>query len=216
MFAIEEAGRSLSSFADLCPGFTAQDRLGIVVREPLAGTRNSAFILAAVTGFYDEQRERSSEFFTYPDYFVFHAGCEAADYAMFDVWPQHKCIVVEDHPEAIFRAINDRAITILLLSQPVAAHSAERQETLQLQTRNSALSRIRHAFIQLQEARTDAIGVIGNETTKRYVESVLAQSSGVSEDERELVRLHHSAATAGGPIKEWYGRLAVEAALVCV
>ena len=135
MFSITDQGRTLGSFAELCPGFTARDRLGVIVREPLAAIWHSSFILAAVTAFYDEQRKSGREFFIYPDYFVFHVGFRPDDYGMFDIWPTHKCLYVEDDAEEIACAINDRAISILLLSR-----LRSNENELQLHTRNSALS----------------------------------------------------------------------------
>jgi len=213
MFGIEETGRKVASFAELCPGFTVQDRLGVVVREPLAATRFSAFILAAVTAFYDEQRKLASEFFIYPDYFVFHAGCAAGDYGMFDVWPQHKCVEVEDHPEVILRAVNDRGITLLLLGQPLMEHSPGRAELLQLHTRNSALARIRHAFVESTVAPAGSISITGNDKVERYVESVIAAPSGASDTEREAARLQRHDGVGQGDMAEWYLRLPVTSAI---
>ena len=48
------------------PGFTERDRVGVVVRRPLGGAGASLLVLAAVTGFYDEQRRRGEPFFIYP------------------------------------------------------------------------------------------------------------------------------------------------------
>ena len=93
-FAITVDGRAADLDAVL-PGFTERDRVGVVVRRPLGGAGASLLVLAAVTGFYEEQRRRGEPFFIYPDYFVFHAGRPLGDHRKLDIWPSHKEVVVE-------------------------------------------------------------------------------------------------------------------------
>ena len=136
-FAIEVAGRP-ASFQDIFPGFNDRDRVGVVVRQPCGAIGASTMILAAVTAFYDLQREAwgSEEFFIYPDYFLFHVGRRWGDHGMLDVWPSHKEVVVNDEPEEQLRAINDRAITRLLVED-----RAPRGPTFERESRASARER---------------------------------------------------------------------------
>jgi DNA-binding MarR family transcriptional regulator len=85
-FAITVDGRAADLDAVL-PGFTERDRVGVVVRRPLGGAGASLLVLAAVTGFYEEQRRRGEPFFIYPDYFVFHAGGRWATTGSSTFWP---------------------------------------------------------------------------------------------------------------------------------
>src|SRR5215216_2291528 len=112
MFRIELAGRS-ARLEELFEGFTEHDRLGLVMRRPCGAVGASALIAATITAFYDEQRSRGRDFFIYPDYYLFHVGGPLGDHARLDIWPRRKEVVVEDDPELILEAIDDRAITRL-------------------------------------------------------------------------------------------------------
>ena len=115
MFAYTVAGRP-AAFADVFPGFDGRDRLGVVVRTPGGALGASVLVLAAVTACYDLERARSADFFRYPDYYLFHVGQPVGPYAMLDIWPDHKEVAVPaGDPEALLRAINDRAVTRLLI-----------------------------------------------------------------------------------------------------
>src|SRR6476620_11743846 len=96
-------------------GFSDRDRLGVVVREPCGAIGASTLILAAITAYYDVWRSRSDDFFIYPDYFLFHVARPLGDHGMLDIWPSHKEVVVEDDPEQLLRAINDRGVSRLLV-----------------------------------------------------------------------------------------------------
>jgi len=213
MFAIESDGRSVASFADLCPGFTAQDRVGIIIRQPLGAIWNSALILAAVTAFYDEQRQLRDDFFIYPDYYVFHVGCPAGEYSMFDIWPQHKCISVEGNPEAVLQAVNDRAISILVLNADESHEREPRDISLQRHTRNAALGRIRYAFLGSSEASRANVRIVGNGIVEKYVQQVIDQTGPVAETEREAVRCERRQAVLKGAAAEWYWRASMEETL---
>lgn len=118
-----------ASFCDVFPGFEERDRLGIVVRQPGGALGASALILATITAFYDFQRARGGDFFIYPDYYIFHVGQSHGDHAMLDIWPRHKEVVVLDDPEGLLQAINDRAITRLLVEdiEPATRRSGGRR-----------------------------------------------------------------------------------------
>ena len=114
MFRIELAGRA-ARLEDVFEGFGEHDRLGLVMRRPCGAVGASALIAAAITAFYDIQRSRGTDFFIYPDYYLFHVGGPLGDHARLDVWPSRKEVVVEDDPARILEAIDDRAISRLLV-----------------------------------------------------------------------------------------------------
>ncbi len=116
LFEIALDGRP-ARLEDLFPGFGEQDRLGLVMSRPCGAVGASALITATITAFYDRQRARGPSFFIYPDYFLFHVGRPLGDHAQLDIWPRRKEVVVPDEPESILEAVNDRAITRLLVEE---------------------------------------------------------------------------------------------------
>ena len=159
-----------ASIEQVLPGFDERDRLGVVVRHPCGAVGASTLLLAAITAFYDLQRARGGEFFIYPDYFLFHVGGPLGDHSMLDVFPSHKEVVVPDEPEALLEAINDRAITWLLVEDYQPAPASLRRETLA-----SARSRIRGGFAYSPHGRVPDgdLHIAGNEVTESYVRAVL-------------------------------------------
>ena len=200
-FVVEVDGAG-ATFDDLFPDFTAQDRLGVVVRQPCGAVGASCLLLAAVTAFYDIQRARGADFFIYPDYFLFEVGGRLGDHSMLDVWPDHKEVVVADRPEEILRAINDRAITRLVVEDGDPAETAFERESLA-----SARDRITSALAYSPGGRvTDAdVRVTGNEVTESYVNQVL--------DSAPAVRAQRAALREDGRPLETYRRLTLEQAL---
>jgi hypothetical protein len=168
-FAITLDGRP-ASIEQVLPGFGERDRLGVVVRHPCGAVGASTLLLAAITAFYDLQRARGGQFFIYPDYFLFHVGGPLGDHSMLDVFPAHKEVVVPDETEALVEAINDRAITWLLVEEHEAAPGRLRRETLA-----SARSRIRGAFAYSARGRVvdGDLRIAGNDVTESYVRAVL-------------------------------------------
>jgi hypothetical protein len=146
-FALTVKGRP-ARLTDILPGFDERDRLGVVVRRPCGAVGASALVLACVTAFYDAQRARSDSFFIYPDYFFFHVGGRLGDHGMLDVWPDHKEVVVPEDPEAILRAVNDRAVTRLLIED-----REPEQPEFEPQTLASAESRIVSALAYSADGR---------------------------------------------------------------
>ena len=114
MFGIEVAGRR-ARLEELFEGFEEQDRLGLVMSRPCGAVGASALISAAITSFYDIQRSRGPDFFVYPDYYLFHVARPLGDHGQLDVWPRRKEVVVASEPQQILEAINDRAITRLVV-----------------------------------------------------------------------------------------------------
>jgi hypothetical protein len=199
-----------AAFYDLMPGFSAQDRLGIVARTPLDALWASGLIMATITAFYDEQRRLSAKFFIYPDYFVIHAGCAPGDYGMLDIWPDHKVFSVEDTPEAILRAVNDRAITRLAL--PVRE---PRLLDVERQTRNSALARLRSAFLYGPAMVVDHadVWIEGNAIVEGYVDQAIHATLSLTDAERAVVREQRAEARASRRMRERLRRLTPEEAL---
>jgi len=134
-------GSEAVAAGEVMPSIAVDDRLGIVMADPADGLRAGNFLLACVTAFYDRLRERDEEFFEYPDYYTVQATPDPADYLEFDVWPDHKNLSVPAEPEAILRAINDRAITVLLVPDGPTARPA-----LADVTRRSAERRIESCY----------------------------------------------------------------------
>lgn len=174
-FTIRVAGRQVP-FDGIFPGFEERDRLGFVVRTPggLAGA--STAVMAAVTAYCDFQRSKPEHPFIYPDYFVIHAGEARGRHGMFDLWPDHKEVVVEGDAESVLRAINDRGITRLLGEEP-SAHAQE-LAGFESQTRSSALARMTTGlfFAPSGRVKDGDVEIWGNDVTERYVEQVLDES----------------------------------------
>jgi hypothetical protein len=200
-FVVEVDGVG-ATFDDLFPDFTAQDRLGVVVRQPCGAVGASCLLLAAVTAFYDIQRARGTDFFIYPDYFLFEVGGRLGDHSMLDVWPDHKEVVVADRPEEILRAINDRAITRLVVEDGDPVETAFERESLA-----SARDRITSALAYSPGGRVTApdVRVTGNEVTESYVNQVL--------DSAPEARAQRAALREDGRPLETYRRLTLEQAL---
>jgi hypothetical protein len=168
-FAIELDGRP-ATIADVLPGAGGGGRLGVVVREPHGAIGASTLLLAAITAFYDAERARSDDFYIYPDYFLFHVGRPHGDHSMLDVWPAHKEVVVPDDPDAILDAINDRAITWLLVPDGEPAEPPRGREALA-----SARERIVAALSYAPGGRVEDgdVRIAGDDITDSYVDAVL-------------------------------------------
>jgi hypothetical protein len=169
-FSIELDGRP-ATIADVLPDAGANGRLGIVVREPCGAVGASLLLLAAITAFYDAQRARSDQFYIYPDYFLFHVGRPHGDHSMLDVFPSHKEVIVPDDPQLILQAINDRAITWLVVPEREPAAAPQDREGLA-----SARDRIVASFSYSPTGRVAEHGdvrIAGNEATESCVRAVL-------------------------------------------
>jgi hypothetical protein len=122
MFAIEIDGTPASR-EQLLPHWHPHDRLGIVAGEPFGALGASLLMQLVITAFFDAKPERRNYAAQYPEIYLFHAGEPTGDHSYFDFWPQRKEVVVEPDPGAILTAINERAITRLVVvdSEPVPA-----------------------------------------------------------------------------------------------
>lgn len=206
-FAINVAGRP-ASFEDIFPGFTHQDRVGVVVRGPCGATGASTVILAAVTAFYDHQREKwgPEEFFIYPDYFLFHVGRRWGDHGMLDIWPSHKEVVVSDESEEQLRAINDRAVTRLLVEDRTPRPPSFERESLASARERIVTTMAYSAQGHVPEAD---VRVAGNRVTESYVDAVLDHSAA----SRDAIKASRRRLFEGGRPVETYRRLNLDDAL---
>jgi hypothetical protein len=136
--------------ADVLPSVSLADRLGVVMADPTDGLGAGNLVLACVTAFYDRLRERHEDFYEYPDYFTFQAATAVVDYLEFDIWPDHKHVAVPPDPEAVLRAVNDRAVTLLLV--PAGDPTTPVLEDV---TRNSARRRIDACIQYAPDGRLD-------------------------------------------------------------
>jgi hypothetical protein len=187
---------------DLFEGFHELDRLGVVMSRPCGAVGASALITATITAFYDIQRSRGPDFFIYPDYFLFHVGGPLGDHGMLDVWPRHKEVVVPDEPELILEAINDRAVTRLVVEDGEPSEPVFEREALA-----SARARILTCLAYSPTGRVEDadVRIAANEVTEGYVEDVLANEPALLGDRRELME-------DGVPV-ETYRRIGLDEAL---
>jgi hypothetical protein len=186
-FEIRVDGRP-ARLEELFEGFGEQDRLGVVMSRPCGAVGASALISATITAFYDLQRARGPDFFIYPDYYLFHVGRPLGDHARLDVWPRRKEVVVGEAPQEILEAIDDRAITRLLVEDGEAGEAAVDAEVVA-----SARARIATCLAYSptgRVARPD-VRIGGNPVTEGYVEAIL-------EPEGRIARLRAEAGENGG------------------
>jgi hypothetical protein len=168
-FEITVGGREVR-LVDLFDGFGEYDRLGVVIRRPCGGVGASALITATITAFYDLQRARGPDFFVYPDYFLFHVGGPLGDHGRLDIWPSRKEVVVPDDAEQVLEAINDRAITRLVVEDGEPGEPAFEPEALA-----SARARIATCLVYSPSGRVrDAdVRIASNPVSEGYVDAVL-------------------------------------------
>ena len=212
-FSIEVDGTP-AAIESVFDGFTDRDRVGVVVRAPCGAIGASTLILGAIIAYYDIWKARSDDFFIYPDYFLFHAGRLLGDHGMLDIWPSHKEVVVEDDPEQLLRAINDRGVTRLLVPDrdPVNGGSGPNFERESL-----ASARDRIVTVLAYDATGRAAGadvrIAGNEVTEGYVQNVIDDSAAKLEfDRRGLEKARGALAVGGSPV-ESYRRIGLDEAL---
>jgi hypothetical protein len=203
-FELTIDGRA-ATIETLFPGFSEHDRLGIVIGADHGAAGAGTLILAAVTAFYDRLRARQDDFFAYADYFAFHVGVQRGSLRKLDVYPEHKEVVVADEAEQILRAINDRAITRLLVADgPVQTAELGRD------TRASAQRRIRTAIAYSPGGRVAGADVVirGSAVTESFIAAMLA----TGRDEPPDASPHAGLVEAGRRV-ESYRRIALGDAL---
>lgn len=166
--------------AEVLPSITPGDRLGIVMARGTDGLGAGTFLLSCVIDFYESLREQHEEFFEYPDFYTVQATAESADYRMFDVYPDHKNVATEPTAEAVLRAVNDRAIDVLLVP-----HRTPRSPEIQDVTRRSAERGIDACFLYSPNGELDGHSFV-IETPSAPVEAwfeTTAESTGDPNDE---------------------------------
>jgi hypothetical protein len=233
MFKITVGGRQVR-LVDLFHGFGEQDRLGVVISRPCGGVGASALITATITAFYDLHRARGSDFFVYPDYFLFHVDRPLGDHARLDIWPRRKEVVVPEDPEQLLEAINDRAITRLVVEDGEVGEPDFEPEALA-----SARARIAGCLVYSASGRVgDAdVRIRSNPVTEGYVDAVLdpearlahlrganggdqaradaieARLGEVAREERRRIKLARKELVEGGTPVETYRRIPLDQAL---
>jgi hypothetical protein len=158
------------AIGDLFDGFDEHDRLGVVVSSPCGAVGASALITASITAFYDVQRTRGSDFFIYPDYYLFHVGRALGDHARLDIWPPHKEVVVKAQPRALLESIVDRGITRLMVEDGEPGESELLEEDVA-----SARARVVTCLAYSPSGRVadGDVRIASNPVTEGYVDNVL-------------------------------------------
>lgn len=159
MFDIEIDGAPASA-ADVFPGWHLNDRLGVVIDEPLGGLGATHLIQLAITSFYGAAERRRSELTVYPEIFAFHFGKGRGSHSAFDFWPARREVMLSANPCDLLDAINDRGITRLAVpDRPVCEFEYRPKET------DTALDRTLSAFVYEPGGRAkDAnIRIAGND-----------------------------------------------------
>ena len=113
-FEILVSGQSVA-LAEYFRGFTNTKRLGVLAPNRLEGIGAVSLIMAHVTAFYNTYRATGEDFFAYPDNFTFQSRTPKAAYGMFDIWPEHKDVLVGTDAVERLNAITDRGVNILLV-----------------------------------------------------------------------------------------------------
>jgi hypothetical protein len=232
-FEVTVEGREVR-LVDLFDGFREHDRLGVVVRRPCGAVGASALVTATITAFYDLQRARRTDFFVYPDYFLFHVGRPFGDHARLDIWPSRKEVVVPEDPERVLEAINDRAITRLVVEDGEPG-----EPTFEPETVASASARIATclAYSATGRVRDADVGIRSNPVSEGYVDAVLdpearlarlrgsnggdraradaieARLGEVAREERRRIRRARKELVEGGAPVETYRRISLDQAL---
>src|ERR687895_776784 len=166
-FEVRVDGRA-ARIEDLFEGFDELDRLGVVMSRPCGAVGASALIAATITAFYDIQRARGPDFFVYPDYYLFHVGRPLGDHGRLDIWPPHKEVVVPADADRLLEAVNDRAITRLVVEERDTGEPPSDPGALA-----SARGRIKTCLAYSPSGRVgDAdVRIAGNAVTEGYAEA---------------------------------------------
>lgn len=202
-----------ASLEDIFPGFDERDRIGIVVRSPGGATGASSLLMAAITRFYDFHRSRlgneRGSLRIYPEYFVFYVRARHGDHRQIDVWLPHREVVVEDDPEQILEAINDRGVTRLLIEDATPSSATFLRETV-----SSAEQRIVSALAYSPTGRVDQadVTVTGNSAAEGYVLAALDESKELSRDVEKLQRGRRTL-LSDGRVTETYRRIELSDAI---
>jgi aminomethyltransferase len=194
-FAVERNG-STGGLDDLWPGgFRPDDRLGVVLAEPMDAVGCSNLICATNTLFYEQLRAEHGQgnFFRYAETFLFGVGCEPGDFNQLDVWPLHKFVtILQPTAEALLEALNDRRITLLAVPETGVRCAGP----VVLSTWNAFLATVRAAVAygpRSGKARGSDVSLVGNRVVESYVEQAIFSTPGVEHGlQARLRRLRRS------------------------
>ena len=130
-------------FADFCPDYHAQDRIGVVSLLLEDGVlHTAAALLALTTAFYDWQRARANAFFDYPQHFAVvgatSAGLQTAlgalppdtphlwdSWSWLDLWPDNKWLAAAPTATSVLKLLFDRQINRLFWPRQLRPSVAE-------------------------------------------------------------------------------------------
>lgn len=140
MFQVTVDGRQAGP-AGVLPDWGPADRLGVVVTEPFGGVGASHLIQLAIVCFYDLRPQRRGPDGIYPEIYLFHVGGPHGDHSPFDFWPERKEVFLPADPSAVLDAVNDKAVTRLLVPD-----GPRRPVTHRVKERPTARDRIVGAF----------------------------------------------------------------------
>ncbi|MFC9760433.1 hypothetical protein [Rhodococcus jostii] len=116
-FDVELDGKP-AGLLDLFPDWGVHDRLAVVLAEEYAGLGASLIIQAGIVSFFEAKPERRTTAPAYAETFLFHAGGKFGDHSAMDVFPIRKEVFLPPNdPYALLAAINDRAITRLVVPE---------------------------------------------------------------------------------------------------
>lgn len=199
---------------DIFESFNKDDRVGIIVSKPGGAVGTSALLMAAITRFYDFYRpnlgDREDEVWIYPDFFIFHIGQLQLNSFFLDIWPPHKNVIVENDPEQILEAVNDRGITRLIVEDIEPVEGVFLKETL-----NNAKFRIKTAIAYSSTGRTNNanIEVTSCKAAEEMLIASINKSKSLSDNQREELIKRREEISKAGKIVESYRSIDVEQAL---
>jgi aminomethyltransferase len=189
-FSVERDGKS-APLSELWPGgFTHEDRLGVLLANPMDAVGCSNLISGTITLFYDNLKETlgTGNFFRYSDAYLFGVGCEPGDFNQLDVWPLHKFVtILQPTTEAVLEALIDRRITLLAIPETGARCRGE----VVLSTWNCFLDIVRCVVTyspRTGTARDGDVAVVGNKVVESYVEQAIFSTPGIDAGEQARLR----------------------------
>src|SRR5689334_5157397 len=180
-FSVERNGASEPLSALWPNGWQPDDRLGVLLANPMDAVGCSNLICGTITLFYDHLRATrgTGNFFRYSDVYLFGVGCEPGDFNQLDVWPLHKFVsILQPTAEAVIEAVNDRRITLLALPETGARCSGE----VVLSTWNTFLDQVRAVMLyssRTGRARDADVTLVGNKVVESYVEQAIFSTPGL-------------------------------------
>ena len=162
MFQIR-IGDQPAALHELFPGWTALDRFGLVIDEPMGGVGATHLLQCAMMSYYDAKPERRTSRAVYPEIYAFHIGKSHGAHAPYDFWPARREVILrtEDHRE-VLDAINDRGITRLAVPDRPLRDVVHRPKEVE-----AALDRIASAFVYSASGRLNGGDIEISGTDKR-------------------------------------------------